>query len=207
MKPAFDTPLTWGLQELLRQLQERLQLQRPVRVYLAGGMGAHLYTGSRVTNDVDAEFSARVLLPSDLVVQVSMPDGQVGGMYFDTNYNSTFALMHEDYQQDALRVEMESGMLELYVLAPVDLVVSKIARLNDNDRQDIAALAHAGLVSAEDVRARAQSALQIFVGNVLPIQANIDEVCEMVREITAQHEAPDAPDGHKGPGIRPRECG
>lgn len=58
-----DTALARGLRELLRQLQERLALHSPLNVYLAGGMAVHLYTASRVTTDVDAEFGARVLLP------------------------------------------------------------------------------------------------------------------------------------------------
>ncbi len=38
-------------------------------------MAVHLYTGKRVTGDVDAEFGGRVLLPSDLAVVVTLEDG------------------------------------------------------------------------------------------------------------------------------------
>jgi hypothetical protein len=50
------TALAGGLRELFRQLEERLSLRSPVNAYLAGGMAVHLYTASRVTTDVDAEF-------------------------------------------------------------------------------------------------------------------------------------------------------
>ena len=68
--PPFHmhTALAQGLKALLRQLEERLALQSPLKVFLAGGMAVHLYTASRVTTDVDAEFGSRVFLPSDLVV-------------------------------------------------------------------------------------------------------------------------------------------
>ena len=55
----------------------------------------------RVTTDVDAEFDARVFIPNDLIVDVKLEDGSHKAVFFDTNYNSTFALMHEDYTDDA----------------------------------------------------------------------------------------------------------
>lgn len=56
------TALAEGLRELFKQLEKRLSLRSPLNVYLAGGMAVHLYTASRVTTDVDAEFGARVYL-------------------------------------------------------------------------------------------------------------------------------------------------
>ena len=75
--PLFHTrtALAEGLRELFKQLEERLSLQSPLNVYLAGGMAVHLYTADRVTTDVDAEFGARVFIPSDLIVDVTLEDG------------------------------------------------------------------------------------------------------------------------------------
>lgn len=56
------TALAEGLRELFRQLEERLSLRSPLNVYLAGEMAIHLYTASRVTTDVDAEFGGRVAM-------------------------------------------------------------------------------------------------------------------------------------------------
>jgi hypothetical protein len=88
------TALANGLRELFKQLEERLALSSPLNVYLAGGMAVHLYTATRVTTDVDAEFAGRVFLPNDLMVEVTLEDGTQQVVYLDTNYNSTFALMH-----------------------------------------------------------------------------------------------------------------
>jgi hypothetical protein len=85
------TALAHGLQELFRRLEERLALRSPLNVYLAGGLAIHLYTASRVTTDVNAEFGARVHLPNDLMVEVTLEDGSHQIVYFDTSYNSTFA--------------------------------------------------------------------------------------------------------------------
>ena len=100
------TALANGLRDLFRQLEERLSLRKPLTVYLAGGMAVHLYTANRVTSDVDAEFSGRIIIPNDLMVEIKLEDGSPQVIYLDTNYNSTFALMHEDYQEDAIPVDL-----------------------------------------------------------------------------------------------------
>ncbi len=109
---AVDTNLALGLKELLRQLEERLGLREPIKMFIAGGMATHLYTGGRVTSDVDAEFSKRIALPGDLMVETS--DGNA--LYLDSTYNSAFALMHEDYLKDAIRVPIGTRHIEVYVL-------------------------------------------------------------------------------------------
>jgi len=86
------TALAAGLRELFRQLEERLSLRSPINVYLAGGMEVHLYTATRVTTDVNAEFGSSVFIPNDLIVDVTLENGMRESVYFDTNYNSAFAL-------------------------------------------------------------------------------------------------------------------
>ena len=171
-----------GLRELLRQLELRLDLQQPVNVFLAGGMAVHLYTGNRVTTDVDAEFGARLYLPSDLMVEVTLEDGTPQVVYLDTNYNSTFALMHEDYLQDALPLDLGLSHLQVHVLSPLDLAVSKIARFADNDKEDMAALASLGLLTADALESRALAALGGFVGGLGMLRLNIRDAVALVRQ-------------------------
>lgn len=102
----LDTRLAHGLRDIFRLLEERLDLNRSVAVFLAGGMAVHLYSAKRVTSDVDAEFGARILLPTDLVVDVTLEDGAHQSLYIDTNYNPSFALLHEDYPDDAIPVDL-----------------------------------------------------------------------------------------------------
>ncbi|MCY0853364.1 hypothetical protein [Cupriavidus sp. D39] len=112
------TALAEGLRELFKQLEQRLSLRQPLTVYLAGGMAVHLYTASRVTTDVDAEFAGRVLLPQDVLVDVVLEDGTPQVIYLDTNYNPTFALMHEDYQEDSIPVDLGLDQIQVRVLSP-----------------------------------------------------------------------------------------
>ena len=139
------------------------------------GVAVNFYTGERPTRDVDASFSRRLILPpgNELVVPYEGPDGQVRSLYLDTNYNTTFAVMHEDAEEDSWLVEGEqfdNRKVELRVLAPVDLAVSKLARFADNDRQDIAALARQRLISVDAVSGRATEALKYYVGRIAGVQ-------------------------------------
>ncbi len=185
--PSFhrDTGLARGLVRLLSELERRLDLHEPLAVYLAGGMAVHLYTGSRVTTDVDAEFAGRVAIPNDLCVDVGAPDGTGQLLYLDTSYNPMFALMHEWYQDDAIELELDLPRIRLFVLSPLDLAVSKLARFADNDRADVTALVDAGLVTADDLERRAKEALVGFVGGRSMVVMNIDEAVAAARSAEA----------------------
>lgn len=177
------TALAEGLRELFKQLEKRLSLRSPLNVYLAGGMAVHLYTASRVTTDVDAEFGARVYLPNDLMVEVTLEDGTEQIVYLDTNYNSTFALMHEDYLDDAIPVDLGVDQIRVYVLSPVDLAVSKIAQFADNDKEDIAALVRLGLTSADEIERRATDALVGYVGGQAMLEMNLRDAVALARDV------------------------
>ena len=180
------TALAEGLRELFKQLELRLALRSPVNVYLAGGMAVHLYTANRVTTDVDAEFAGRVYLPNDLMVEVTLEDGTQQVVYLDTNYNSTFALMHEDYQDDSIPVDLGVERIRVHVLSPVDLAVSKVARFADNDKEDIAALVRLGLTTAKEIEQRATSALAGYIGGQALLRLNLRDALALAREVEAE---------------------
>lgn len=186
------TALAKGLRELFKQLEERLSLRSPLNIYLAGGMAVHLYTASRVTTDVDAEFGGRVYLPNDLMVEVTLEDGTQQVVYLDTNYNSTFALMHEDYMDDSIPVDLGTDQIRVHVLSPVDLAVSKIARFADNDKDDIATLIRLGLTSADEIEKRATSALSGYVGGQEMLVLNMRDAVAFAREIERKRTAAQA---------------
>ncbi|MBB1651942.1 hypothetical protein A9976_21160 [Delftia sp. UME58] len=183
MLPIFHThtALAEGLRELFKQMEQRLALGRPLNVYLAGGMAVHLYTADRVTTDVDAEFGGRVHLPNDLMVEVMLEDGTPQVVYLDTNYNSSFALMHEDYLDDAIPIDLGVDQIRVHVLSPVDLAVSKIARFADNDKEDIAALVRLGLTSADAIEQRATSALAGYIGGQAMLKLNLRDAVALAR--------------------------
>jgi len=175
---ATHTDLANGLRSLIIELEQRTNLREPLTMLIAGGMAIHLYTAARTTTDVDAEFSKRILLPADLVVETK--EGNM--LYLDASYNSTFALMHEDYQQDAVPVPIGTDMMRVYVLSPLDLIVSKIARLSDPDKEDIQNMIHRFQITAEEIEKRAEEALGGYIGNTDYLRMNLREVLAMARQ-------------------------
>ena len=185
MRPPFltATPLAKALARYFRELEKRLQLTQPVTAYLAGGMAVHLYIGIRVTVDIDVEFGSRVAPPADLIIHSPTPEDPGRYIYLDTNYNPMFSLLHEDYQADSIPWETGTRELQLRVLSPLDLAVSKIARFQPADREDIAGLVEAGLVEADALERRASEAMSGFVGSVDMIRHNLRDAVEFAREI------------------------
>jgi len=180
-KVHVETPLSQALFKLLGELEARLGLTSDVRVYLAGGMATHLYTGHRSTSDIDAEFSERFLVPHDLVIEFDHEDGQRQALYIDTTYNPSFSLMHPDRYQDAEPIKAYTGKFKLFALSAVDLALSKITRLSQIDKEDILSLAMAGLVSSIDLRNRADEALADCIGFPAGLGQNILDAIEIIR--------------------------
>jgi hypothetical protein len=155
----------------------------PIRMYVAGGAALHFHTGERVSMDVDAVFSRRIALPDGLEVAYRDEDGSARLLYFDRQYNDTLGLMHEDAQDDSIPLELEgidSRVLDVRILTPVDLAVSKLGRFSGQDRADIAALARRGLLSATNLEKRALEALEIYVGDTQRLRGNIASAVRIV---------------------------
>lgn len=157
---------------------------KPVAVCVAGGAAMHFYTGERYSNDIDAKIMARVMLdPAELQVAYRGEDGHARLLYFDTQYNDSFALLHHDAYGDALPISVEGvdpRRLEVRLLTPLDLAVSKLSRLREQDQDDIRALARARLIDAEALRRRAEAALPDYVGNLDRVRTSIDLACRLV---------------------------
>jgi Nucleotidyltransferase of unknown function (DUF6036) len=155
----------------------------PVRLYVAGGAALHLRTGARISEDIDAVFSRRVVLKDDLQVAYKGPDGRARLLYLDRNYNDTLGLMHEDAYDDSERLELpgtDPAILEVRVLAPIDLAVSKLSRFGDTDREDIEILAREKLIDARGLRSRAEEALKGYVGDLDAVRTSIELASNLV---------------------------
>jgi len=177
-----------AFREIIARIQaavagDRKALREPLRIYVAGGAAAHFYTGARVSEDIDATLSKRVLLPENLEVSYRGRDGTPRLLYFDRQYSDALGLLHEDAYRDSVPIELEGidrKRVDLRLLSPTDLVVSKLARFHENDRRDVAALAQSGLVRADEVRARAEEALAGYIGGKGMVKASIREACALI---------------------------
>lgn len=176
-----------ALLEILKRIESEFRSYDrralPIRMVIAGGTALYLHTGERVTEDVDATFSRRVLFSSDIEIAYRDPDGRAALLYLDRNYNDTLGLMHENADDDALRVDIKDidrTVLDVRVLTPLDLAVSKLARFSDQDRDDILLLARRKLIDAKALRKRAEEALGGYVGNTTAVGNTIDIACRLV---------------------------
>lgn len=177
-----------ALAELAGRIQSTLtdvpEEQRPIRMIVAGGAAMHCYTGARTSLDVDASFSHRLVIPPGLQVAYRGTDGKPMTLYFDYQYNDAMGLQHEDAHEDSLPLELPGispGLLDVRLLTPVDLALSKLSRFSPIDRGDIAELAERGLIDAESLRRRAETALAGYIGNQRQIRMAIDEACTMIK--------------------------
>ena len=163
---------------------------KPVVVCVAGGAAMHFYTGDRFTNDIDAKIMARVILdPQDLQAAYRSEDGHARLLYFDTQYNDSFALLHHNAYDDARPIEVDgvnSRRLEVRLLTPLDLAVSKLSRFSAQDEDDIRVLADAGLIDAASLRRRAEAALPDYVGNMERIKTSINIACKLVATVAGK---------------------
>ena len=150
----------------------------PITMFLAGGAAMHFYTGARMTDDIDAVFDRKILVPEDATVIYRDAQGRARSVYFDVNYNESYALLHEDAHDDSWRLALSGiDIVQVLVLQPVDLAISKLARFSEIDRGDILQLAKDGLITAAALRQRAEDALPGYVGNLVPLQTSIMLAC------------------------------
>lgn len=192
-KLHLETEYAKAFTEVVSRIQQSLKGAQPgalpVRMYIAGGAAVHLLTGERVTADVDAVFSKRVLLNDEISVTYRDTDGRARMLYLDRAYNDALGLMHEDAYADSQPVDLagiDRNLVEVRVLSPLDLAVSKLARFADPDRSDIELLAKRGLIDSTSLRKRAEEALGGYVGNVGSVRASIDVACRLVDAAAAR---------------------
>jgi hypothetical protein len=186
--PAYLKAFATIMARLGRALESTTR-EAPVKVCVAGGAAVHFYTGVRISKDIDARVMARVLIgPSDLQVAYKGPDGHARLLYFDTQYNDGFALLHAEAYDDTRPIALEGvnpRVLDVRLLTPLDLAVSKLARFSDQDQDDIRALARARLIEANALRRRASDALPDYVGNLPRIRTSIGIAARIVVKETA----------------------
>ncbi len=161
-------------------------------MYVAGGAALHFHTGGRVSADVDATFSRLIALPDGLDIAWRDDDGSARLLYFDRQYNDTFGLMHEDAYADSIALALagvDPRALDVRILTPLDLAVSKLGRYSAQDRADIATLAERGLLDPVALENRALEALGSYVGDTRRLRSSITDAVRMVANRTRQSAA------------------
>lgn len=181
-KSTIETSFWTAVLSLIESLSNTIEgkLDSPVRAYMAGGSAFHYYTQSRISKDADLSFSHRIIIPQGMVeFYYDNEAHQERAVTLDRNYHNALGLMHPDYEKDAVSVGLlgKEHNIALYVISPVDLAVSKLARFSEVDESDIKILAGMELFTKDEFLNRASEAINYYVGDLSLIHHAIKTVC------------------------------
>jgi hypothetical protein len=92
--------------------------------------------------------------------------------------------MHEDAYADSMPLTLpgiDPRILDVRIVTPLDLAVSKLGRFSDQDQADIAALARRGVIDATSLEARATEAIAGYVGDTTRLRGHIAGAKKIVK--------------------------
>ena len=176
---SFKDAIIEMMQEIARAIPDSHK-QTPVKAYLTGGGAVHYYCNSRVSDDVDLIMQYTVKIPEDLFVVWLNDEGTLEQVHYDYTYNSTFGLLHEDYEDRAIHMITIEDKFEIYLLSPEDLIISKLIRFAQNDEEDIQNIIKTGKVDKKLLYELAKDAISVGVGfQKNYVEINLEQVMEM----------------------------
>ena len=152
----------------------------PVKACLTGGGAVHYYCNSRVSDDIDLIMQFSVKIPENLFVAWMNDEGMLEQVHYDHTYNSTFGLLHEDYEDRAVHMITIDEKFEIYLLSPEDLIISKLIRFAQNDEEDIRNIIATGKVDKDLLYELTIDAMNVGVGFQKKfVEINLAQVMEM----------------------------
>ena len=176
---SFKEAILEMMQEIAKQIPDSHK-QSPVKAYLTGGGAVHYYCNKRVSDDIDLIMQYAVKVPEDLFVVWMNEAGTLEQVHYDHTYNSTFGLLHEDYEDRAIHMITIDDKFEINLLSPVDLIISKLIRFAQNDEEDIKNIIETKKVNKEQLYLLAKDALNVGVGFQKKfVETNLEQVMEM----------------------------
>lgn len=122
--------------EMFEKIADKYEYQYQTQVFIVGGVAIHFYTEYRVSDDLDVILNHRIDIPNDLITYYNDGDREVS-LHFDDTYNETLGYMHENFKQDSLRLKLIDGKIDVRLLSPEDLIISKLSRFQEQDVEDI----------------------------------------------------------------------
>ncbi|MFO7750151.1 MAG: DUF6036 family nucleotidyltransferase [Desulfobacteraceae bacterium] len=173
------TPFAKGAKKIFKKIDESLpDLGQPIQTFIAGGVAVHLWTAYRVSIDVDTMFSHNIHIPQDLNVFYLDENHESQIIQFDYTYSPTFGLLHPDFKERTVPLaEKSCRNIQLNVLSPVDLAITKLSRFAEKDQEDIQRLINFDLLGDPDsFEELVEDALSYYIGDDTMIKFNIDDV-------------------------------
>lgn len=165
MFASFENSFINAIYKMMDIISERIpnDIQLPVKAYITGGCAVHFYTGSRVSDDMDLILSHNVRIPQDLSVVWLDEHQTIHQVSYDYKYNPTLGLLHEDFEDRAKLIKNIDGKFEIYLLSPIDLIITKISRYAPNDEEDIDKIIANCDINKEELLALATDTINVSV--------------------------------------------
>ncbi len=128
--------------------------QRPLQILLVGGLALHFYgLPDRATMDVDAEVKSGLEELFHFLKEHHIPAD------LSENFSGWSVIAMPPGYAERSGVALQSGRLEIKILAPADFIIAKLRRFTETDIQDALFVAKKHGVSPEEVNQAAESAI------------------------------------------------
>ncbi|WP_200880854.1 DUF6036 family nucleotidyltransferase [Thalassotalea sp. ND16A] len=175
--------------ELLSQLNSEIEsklndvkVPGAVKAYIFGGCAVHILTNARGSNDLDVEIEATTQLDIGSVVielnDVYFNDPIEGDMQLildDTFQIGITPVVSPDYKERAIPLCDGKQVLQVYLVNPVDIAISKLSRCAVNDVKDIVEIYKNKRFTLEEFSQACKEALE-YTATPDSLRKNIDHV-------------------------------
>ena len=135
-------------------------LTRKITLVAAGGTAMTLLDLKPSTIDIDFTIPSCDMIEFEQALKNNPPGYKVDRWADGCIFCQT---LPKDYLEKSIKIK-EFSHISLRALQPVDIIVTKIGRLNTRDIQDIEACIKKGNVSKAEIRERALLVVQTYVG-------------------------------------------
>lgn len=193
----IDTPLSKAIFELFEGLEDSLRAKYDelpsgvVKAYIFGGCAVHIYTNARGSNDLDTEFEASRQLDLDSVLldvdTVYFEDPAFGpsSLYLDRSFNTGLASVSPSYKDTAVGLVTGEHKLHIFLVSALEVAVSKLSRLAEDDLKDIIAMYDAKRFDLEAFIATSSEAVA-YSPTPDSLKSNVDYAIRQLREHESQ---------------------
>jgi len=172
------------LTEILKELDSSLASYKNVRLVAIGGTALNLMRLKRSTADVDFVLENNdPILKADILLYLEKQgySGHIQDRGTIVSYN-----LPEDYLAKAKKtygINRNLKHIELLVMNPIDLIISKLARYNTADKQDITQLLNHFNPSWRKIKQRFNQFYDRFQGNKANLQFKFELFSSLFKEL------------------------
>ncbi len=151
------------------------ELERKITVVAVGGTAMTLHDSKTSTIDVDFTIPAEYFYEFNRVLDIIPHGFKVdvwdNGMVFSQD-------LPEDYLKKSKPIRTNMKNMKLRALDPLDIIVTKIGRLNEKDKEDIATCIKKFKITKDQIKKRSKQV--IYTGREENYEINLNHVMKKI---------------------------